>query len=151
MQPCNSIGNTRKCVPIEAVRISSTSDNYIEVAEQYNSANDPKFIFKCVNNGIPQRTCSAVDSAVMLFLRRVRCRKLEKQLGLPIQFSDAAVTHVLHGFATSFKQATACVVEATWRHHVNTWRAKTCHILDTIKGDDADWVYAHSARNSQWQ
>ena len=62
MQPCNSVGNTRKCVPIEAVRVSSTSDSYIEVAEQYNSANDPKFIFKCVNNGIPQRTCSAVDS-----------------------------------------------------------------------------------------
>ena len=63
MQPCNSVGDTRKCVPIEAARISSTSDSYIEVAEQYNSANDPKFIFKCVNNGIPQRTCSAVDSA----------------------------------------------------------------------------------------
>ena len=28
MQPCNSVGNTRKDVPIEAVRISSTSDSY---------------------------------------------------------------------------------------------------------------------------
>ena len=87
----------------------------------------------------------------MLFLRRIRCRKLEKQLGLPNQFGDAAVTHALHGFATSFKQVTACAVEATWRHHVNTWRAKACHTLDTIKGDDADWVYAHSASNSQWR
>ena len=64
----NSVGNTRKCVPIEAVRISSTSDSYLAVAEQYNSANDPKFAFKCVNNGIPQRTCSAVDPAVLLYL-----------------------------------------------------------------------------------
>ena len=28
----NSIGHTRKCVPIEAVRISSTSDSYLKVA-----------------------------------------------------------------------------------------------------------------------
>ena len=94
MQPCNSIGNTRKCVPIEAVRTSSTSDSYIEVADQYNSADDPKFIFKCVN-GIPQRTCSAVDSAVMFFLRRVRCRKLEKQLGLSILLDKPTANYMM--------------------------------------------------------
>ena len=80
MRECNSVGDTRKCVPIEAVRISSTSDSYISMAEQYNSSKDPKFIFKCVNNGIPQRMCSAVDGAVLLFLRRIRFRKIEKQL-----------------------------------------------------------------------
>jgi hypothetical protein len=151
MRADNSVGNTRKSVPIEAVRLSSTSDSYIEMADQYNSANDPKFIFKCVNNGIPQRTCSAVDSAVLLFLRKVHCRKLEKQLNLPSQFSYAAVTHVLCDSAHSFKQATACAVEATWKHHVNKWRAYASHIYDTILGDDTGWAYAHSATNSQWQ
>jgi site-specific DNA-cytosine methylase len=151
MHSNNSVGNTRKGVPIEAVRISSTSDSYLQVAEQYNSAKDPKFVFKCVNNGIPQRTCSAVDSAVLLFLRKVRCRKLEKHLKVQSQFSDAAVTHALHVFAHSFKQVTACAVEATWKHHVNKWQALASHTLDTISGDDADWAYAHSAMNSQWQ
>ena len=88
----NSVGNTRKCVPIEAARIRSTSDSYLAVAEQYNSANDPKFAFKCVNNGIPQRTCSAVDSTVLLYLRRIHYRKLEKQLG-----EDLALLDELHG------------------------------------------------------
>ena len=37
MHSSNSVGNTRKGVPIEAVRISSTSDSYLQVAEQYNS------------------------------------------------------------------------------------------------------------------
>ena len=114
------------------------------VAQEQN-----KFIVKCVNNGIPQRTCSAVDSAVLLFLRKVHCRKLEKQLNLPSQFSYAAVTHVLRDSAHSFKQATACAVEATWKHHVNKWRAYASHIYDTILGDDTGWAYAHSATNSQ--
>ena len=75
MHSSNSVGNTRKCVPIEAVRISSTSDSYLQVVEQYNSAKDPKFVFKCVNNGIPQRTCSAVDSAVLLFFTKSSLQK----------------------------------------------------------------------------
>ena len=115
----NSVGNTRKCVPIEAVRISSTSDSSLAVAEQYNSANDPKFAFKCVNNGIPQRTCSAVDSAVLLYLRRIHYRKLEKQLGLQKQYRDCAVAHLQRDSNYSFQQVTTCAVSATWSKYVN--------------------------------
>ena len=79
MLQTNSIGNTRKCVPIEAVRISSTSDSYLKVAQHYNIAQDSKFIFLCANNGIPQRTCSAVDLEVLKYLRRIHYRKLENQ------------------------------------------------------------------------
>ena len=50
MNERNSVGDTRKGMPMEAVRISSTSDSYLEMTERYNSSKDPKFAFKCVNN-----------------------------------------------------------------------------------------------------
>ena len=44
MLQTNWIGDTRKCVPIEAVRISSTNDSYLKVAQHYNSAQDSKLM-----------------------------------------------------------------------------------------------------------
>ena len=88
----NSMGATRKCVPIEAVRISSTSETYLPLAESYKA--DPVFVSKCVNNGIPQRTCNAVDKAVLLFLRRVRNRELELKLAINKAFGDCVVQPV---------------------------------------------------------
>ena len=81
-----SVGATRKCVPIEAVRISSTSETDLLIAESYKA--DPAFVFKCANNGITQSTCNEVDKAVLLFLRRVRNRELELKLAINKGFGD---------------------------------------------------------------
>ena len=34
---------------------------------------------------------------------------------------------------------------------MNNWQAYACHTKETIESCDAEWVYAHSAGNSQWQ
>jgi len=151
MRECNSVGDTRKCVPIEAVRISSTSDSYISMAERYNSSKDPKFIFKCVNNGIPQRMCSAVDGAVLLFLRRIRFRKIEKQLGLQRHLGDCAVSQLHHNVDSYSNQVTACAVSTTWCSYAKGWHALATHTNQPVWEHGADVAYAHSARNSQWR
>ena len=152
MQPSNSIGDTRKCVPIEAVRISSTSDSYLNMAQQYNSKKDSKFIFLCVNNGIPQRTCSAVDSEVLKYLRRIHYRKLEKQLNLQTGYSDCVVAHLLQdGCTPSQVKVTAFSVEVTWSKYVQDWRATASQVQNANGERETEWAYAHSAKNSQWQ
>ena len=120
MNKTNSVGATRKCVPIEAVRISSTSETYLPIAESYKA--DPAFVFKCVNNGIPQRTCSAVDKAVLLFLRRVRNRELELKLAINKGFGDCVVQHV---HAEACKMAAVMAASRAFRAYADKWPAVT--------------------------
>ena len=60
------IYTTRLTTPIETVRTASLPDTYLGWVRSFNS-ND-KFLFKCVNNGIPLRTGNAIDEAVIQFL-----------------------------------------------------------------------------------
>ena len=120
MNETNSVGATRKCVPIEAVRISSTSETYLPIAESYKA--DPAFVFKCVNNGIPQRTCSAVDKAVLLFLRRVRNRELELKLAINKGFGDCVVQHV---HAEACEMAAVMAASKAFREYADKWPAVT--------------------------
>ena len=144
MQPSNLIGGTRKCVPIEAVRISSISDINLNMAQQYNSKKDSKIIFLCVNNGIPQRTCSAVDSEVLKYLRRIHYRKLEKQLNLQTGYSDCVVAHLLQDECTpSQVRATAFSVEVTWSRYVQDWQATASQVQNANGERETEWAYAH--------
>ena len=122
------IGDTRKCVPIEAARISSTSNSYLKVAQHYNSAQDSKLIFLCANNGIPQRTCSAVDSEVLKYLRRIHYRKLESQHTIQKGYGDCVVAPPIQGHVPSIVQATACFVRATRDRFVKDWQATASQV-----------------------
>lgn len=55
----------------------SGSDPYIDWSTTLNDASDNKFLTTCINNGIPLRTCCAVDSAALSFLTSVRQRTEE--------------------------------------------------------------------------
>ena len=62
------VGPTRLAVPIETVRMASLSDSYLQWAYQFKHS--PGFLRECVNNGIPNQICYAVDKAVMLVLQQ---------------------------------------------------------------------------------
>ena len=85
----NDVGPTRLAAPIEAIRFASLSDSYYAwIRQNFNSCVPSirrdgraitldEFIFMSVNNGIPMRTSYAVDSNVMLWLKRIKYRKAE--------------------------------------------------------------------------
>ena len=57
------VGPTRMTVPTEAVRIASVTAGYEEYCKQFDDSD--AFLFRSVNNGIPMRTCTAVDNQIM--------------------------------------------------------------------------------------
>ena len=117
-----SIGYTRKFVPIEAVRFISTSDSYLKVVQHYIRAQDSKFLFLRANNDIPQKTCFAVDSEVMMYLRGIHYRKLKNQIKNQKCY-DCVVAHLNQGPEPSIVQATVCSVMAAWNGYVEDWQA----------------------------
>ena len=58
-----AIGMTRLTVPIEAVRIASVTHEYLEYIKQFGGSD--RFLFTSINNGIPMRTCTAIDTQLM--------------------------------------------------------------------------------------
>ena len=57
---------TRLTVPIETIRIASLSDTYLAWIKKFSMSDE--FMRKCVNNGVPLRTSSAIDECVIKFL-----------------------------------------------------------------------------------
>jgi hypothetical protein len=57
---------TRLTVPIETIRIASLSDTYLTWIKKFSTSDE--FMRKCVNNGVPLRTSSAIDECVIKFL-----------------------------------------------------------------------------------
>ena len=49
---------TRLTVPIETIRIASLSDTYLAWIKKFSMSDE--FMRKCVNNGVPLRTSSAL-------------------------------------------------------------------------------------------
>ena len=80
MGQSNPVGDTRLAVPIESSRMASLSDSYIEWCSPFFDSRDPVNITTCINNGIPMRTCCAVDSAVHGFLSRISSRISEAEV-----------------------------------------------------------------------
>ena len=77
MSQYGAIGPTRLTTPIEAGRIASMPQWYIDHLRQINS--EDTFIFECVNDGIPARTATAIDTAVMRVLDMLEVEMSQEQ------------------------------------------------------------------------
>jgi site-specific DNA-cytosine methylase len=71
----NDIGATRLTVPTEAVRVASLPKWFQTTIEDVND--DDRFLFRGINNGIPARTSTAVDLAVMNVLQMAKAKLQE--------------------------------------------------------------------------
>lgn len=67
-QPGQPIYKTRLTTPIETVRMASLSETYLGWARQFDSSD--QFLRRCVNNGVPLRTSTAVDQSVINTLQQ---------------------------------------------------------------------------------
>ena len=73
--PGEEIMRTRLTVPAEYVRAASQSDDYLEWCSKFADGDVDKFALLCINNGVPQRTSTAIDSQVMKILQKAELRK----------------------------------------------------------------------------
>lgn len=71
-RPGRHITRTRLTTPVETVRMASLSETYIPWLRQFDSSDD--FLRECVNNGVPLRTSTAIDTAVIQLLKRAGVR-----------------------------------------------------------------------------
>ena len=62
----DEIEYTRLTIPMETIRIASLSDTYLTWIKKFSKSDE--FMRKCVNNGVPLRTSSAIDECVIKFL-----------------------------------------------------------------------------------
>lgn len=56
------IHKTRLTVPLETVRMASLSDTYLNWAKSFDDSDE--FLRRCVNNGVPLRTGTAIDQSI---------------------------------------------------------------------------------------
>jgi len=68
------IKRTRLTVPVEFQRAASLPSDYIEWCRSHAAGNENEFIMRCINNGVPLRTSTAIDDAVLRILKVAKLR-----------------------------------------------------------------------------
>jgi site-specific DNA-cytosine methylase len=62
-RPGQPVYKTRLTVPIETIRMASLSHTYLDWARSFD--NNDQFMRRCVNNGVPMRTSTAIDQSII--------------------------------------------------------------------------------------
>ena len=132
MGQSNPVGDTQLAVPIESSRMASLSDSYIEWCSPFFDSRDPVNITTCINNGIPMRTCCAVDSAIHDFLSRISSRNSEAEVcrgSVPNQepvsshiSADATLMQLRNNGYTTGNGGTAIAVLREFSQLSDTWK-----------------------------
>ena len=116
MTQYGDIGPTRLTTPIEAGRIASMPQWYIDHLRQINS--EDTFIFECVNDGIPARTATAIDTAVMRVLDMLEVEGVPVWIiGTPDPVGPPAI-----GFLVECVDRVAIGILASWRAERVEWQ-----------------------------
>ena len=74
----NPIKRTRLTVPVEFNQAASNPDDYLPWCSAFAPSNVDEFVLRCINNGVPQRTSSAIDEHVMRILVVAKSRQSSK-------------------------------------------------------------------------
>jgi site-specific DNA-cytosine methylase len=150
----NKIGPTRKTVPIEAVRWASHSDSLLPWIEGFTTdLQQPErdmFTLMCVNNGIPQRTCYALDREAITWLRRIKFRLMNFETAISNQGpmkSIADCTILQLSMRANHQQSSTAMTLRTMENMAASW-ATHAELYDHSSTEISDTRYCNTVMQS---